>query len=64
MSRELILQDVKSFLMQGTRAWAGEEREEGWGGDVECAGKAGKQRFKNAAVTPGMTGTYQPRAKG
>jgi len=32
MSSELILQDVKSFLMQGTSTWAGEEREEGWGG--------------------------------
>lgn len=32
MSRELILQDVKSFFMQGTSPQAGGEREEGWGG--------------------------------
>lgn len=65
MSRELILQDVKSFLMQGTSTWAGEERGEGGGGrDTECAGEPGKQKFKNAAVTPAMMGACQPHAKG
>lgn len=53
MSRELIFQDVKSFFHAGNEhlGWrgAGERL-----GGVECAGK---QRFKNATVTPGMMGT-------
>ena len=62
MSRELILQDVKSFLPQG-QAPGLETRGRKAGGNAECAGEDGEQRFKNAALTPGMMGTCQPHAK-